>query len=128
MMTNCGFMCIQHQLTFAASWKRIGLPGGWAITFNTSRLKLPLCYLSTFTFLSTFRWLFVGAVCSVSRVFFMAHYLQTNITRHIPNFPLAFFALPPSYLLSHLSLAERRGKVHIKCNIDIHIEIFPISS
>lgn len=124
MMTNHGFVCIQHQLIFAAS----RLSGGCAIMFNTSRSKLPLCYLSTFTFLSTSRCLFVGAVCSVSRVLFMAHYLQTNITRHIPNFPLAFFAPPPSYPLSHLLLAERGGKIHIKCNIDIHIEIFPISS
>lgn len=67
-----------------------------AISFNTTHLKLPAPrYLSTSTFVR-FPFsplprcsLFCFPPSSPSPlVLLMAHYLQTNITRRIPNFPL----------------------------------------
>lgn len=116
-MTNRGFGCIQHQLTLAATCatetSRLSVIRGWrgwrasAISFNITRLKLPFRYLSTSAFLSTSRCLLVGAVCYVSRVLLTAHYLQTNITRHIPNFPPRRSPRLPS---PRLSFAERAGE------------------
>jgi len=62
------------------------------------------------------------------RVLLTAHYLQTNITRHIPNYPPSRNLPRAARRPAASSYRRGRGKIHIRCNIDIHIEIFPISS